>query len=96
MAEYIDREALLGKRYNANDISNLPFENMVVDVRDIEEAPTAEVVEVVRCKDCERCFKKRTKRNKQLMLFCMRMDGREYQVNAHDFCSYGVRKGDNK
>lgn len=69
MAEYIDREALLGKRYNANDISNLPFENMVVDVRDIEEAPTAEVVEVVRCKDCERCFKKRTKRNKQLMLF---------------------------
>ena len=56
----------------------------------------ADVVEVVRCKDCERCFKKRTKRNKQLMLFCMRMDGREYQVNAHDFCSYGVRKGDNK
>ena len=52
MAEYIEREALLEKRYNANDIANLPFENMVVDVRDIEEAPTANVVEVVRCKDC--------------------------------------------
>ena len=46
MAEYIERDALLEKQYNANDIANLPFENMVVDVRDIEEAPTADVVEV--------------------------------------------------
>ena len=94
MAEYIEREALLEKRYNANDISNLPFENMVVDVRDIEDAPTADVVEVVRCKDCKRCYEKRTKRNKQLMRFCMRMDGNEHQVNADDFCSYGERRED--
>lgn len=51
----------------------------------------ADYVEVVRCKDCKRCFEKRTKRNKQLMRFCMRMDGNEYQVNANDFCSYGER-----
>ena len=51
-------------------------------------------VEVVRCRDCKRCYEKRTKRNKQLMRFCMRMDGREYQVNANDFCSYGKRKGE--
>ena len=54
--------------------------------------PTADVVEVVRCKDCKRCYEKRTKLNKQLMRFCMRMDGNEYQVNANDFCSYGTPK----
>lgn len=58
----------------------------------IEDTPTADVVEVVRCKDCKRCYEKRTKRNKQLMRFCMRMDGNEYQVNANDFCSYGTPK----
>ena len=52
----------------------------------------ADVVEVVRCKDCKRCYEKRTKRNNQLMRFCMRMDGNEYQVNANDFCSYGTPK----
>ena len=54
--------------------------------------PTTDVVEVVRCKDCKRCYEKRTKRNNQLMRFCMRMDGNEYQVNANDFCSYGTPK----
>ena len=54
--------------------------------------PLEDVVEVVRCKDCKRCFEKRTKRNNQLMRFCMRMDGNEYQVDANDFCSYGERR----
>ena len=58
----------------------------------VEDTPTADVVEVVRCKDCKRCYEKRTKRNNQLMRFCMRMDGNEYQVNANDFCSYGTPK----
>ena len=58
----------------------------------VEDTPTADVVEVVRCKDCKRCYEKRTKRNKQLMRFCMRMDGNEFQVNANDFCSYGTLK----
>lgn len=46
MAEYIEREALLEKQYNANEIANLLFENMVVDVRDIKEAPAADVLAV--------------------------------------------------
>lgn len=53
-------------------------------------------VEVVRCKDCKRCFEKRTKRHNNLMRFCMRVDGNEFQVNANDFCSYGERKCDNE
>lgn len=52
----------------------------------------ADVAEVVRCKNCKRCYEKRTKRNNQLMRFCIRMDGNEYQVNANDFCSYGAQK----
>ena len=60
-------------------------------VEALKFTPTADVVEVVRCKDCKRCYEKRTKRNNQLMRFCMRMEGNEYQVNANDFCSYGER-----
>ena len=58
----------------------------------LNEVEDADVVEVVRCKDCKRCYEKRTKLNNQLMRFCMRMDGNEYQVNANDFCSYGTPK----
>ena len=58
----------------------------------VEDTPAADVVEVVRCKDCKRCYEKRTKLNNQLMRFCMRMDGNEFQVNANDFCSYGTPK----
>ena len=61
-------------------------------IASLEASKTDDVVEVVRCKDCKRCYEKRTKLNNQLMRFCMRMDGNEYQVNANDFCSYGTPK----
>ena len=97
MAKYIDADKLL-KEFDVDtskdvmDISDIVF-GVVTSI--IERQPTADVVEVVRCRDCKRCFEKRTKRNKQLMRFCMRMDGNEYQVNANDFCSYGERRTDN-
>ena len=89
-------EIKLNKRYKyAGDI----FPKLIDIGFDIETATDflnnikdADVVEVVRCKDCKRCYEKRTKRNNQLMRFCMRMDGNEYQVNANDFCSYGTPK----
>ena len=89
-------EIKLNKRYKyAGDI----FPKLIDIGFDIETATDflnnikdAEVVEVVRCKDCKRCYEKRTKLNNQLMRFCMRMDGNEYQVNANDFCSYGTPK----
>ena len=89
MTEYIDRE---------KDIEIIKSggywerEDMEVAIACIEQTPTADVVDVVRCKDCKRCYEKRTKRNNQLMRFCMRIDGNEYQVNANDFCSYGTPK----
>ena len=84
----------------ANDFLDLFYvastgqDKMFVEVVEqvVEDTPTADVAEVVRCKDCKRCYEKRTKRNNQLMRFCMRMDGNEYQVNANDFCSYGTPK----
>ena len=89
-------EIKLNKRYKyAGDI----FPKLIDIGFDIETATDflnnikdADVVEVVRCKDCKRCYEKRTKRNNQLMRFCMRIDGNEYQVNANDFCSYGTPK----
>ena len=89
-------EIKLNKRYKyAGDI----FQKLIDIGFDIETATDflnnikdAEVVEVVRCKDCKRCYEKRTKLNNQLMRFCMRIDGNEYQVNANDFCSYGTPK----
>ena len=89
-------EIKLNKRYKyAGDI----FQKLIGIGFDVEtataflnEVEDANVVEVVRCKDCKRCYEKRTKLNNQLMRFCMRMDGNEYQVNANDFCSYGTPK----
>ena len=89
MAEYIDREKAIEIIKSGGYWER---EDMEVAIACIEQTPSADVVEVVRCKDCKRCYEKRTKRNNQLMRFCMRMDGNEYQVNANDFCSYGTPK----
>lgn len=87
MAEYINRAELIE---NLNKFAPEHYNASINQL--ITKQPTADVVEVVRCKDCKRCYEKRTKRNNQLMRFCMRMDGNEYQVNANDFCSYGTPK----
>lgn len=89
MDEYIDRAELIK---NLNKFAPEHYNALINQL--ITKQPTADVVEVVRCKDCKRCYEKRTKRNNQLMRFCMRMDGNEYQVNANDFCSYGTPKNE--
>lgn len=89
MTEYIDREKAIEIIKSGGYWER---EDMEVAIACIEQTPTADVVDVVRCKDCKRCYEKRTKRNNQLMRFCMRIDGNEYQVNANDFCSYGTPK----
>lgn len=99
MAEYINKKDLI--EFIRNTRQRLPQDSKDFFTRDnmllnfeqiVSQMHTANVVEVVRCKDCKRCYEKRTKRNNQLMRFCMRMDGNEYQVNANDFCSYGIPK----
>lgn len=47
MAEYIEREAVLDKQYDANAWSDANYKNMVVAVYDIEEIPAADVAPVV-------------------------------------------------
>ena len=94
MARYIDADKLTDKleelQFNAPVMTPVMKIYNVIEL--VEDQPTTDVVEVVRCKDCKRCYEKRTKLNNQLMRFCMRMDGNEYQVNANDFCSYGAPK----
>lgn len=100
MARYIDAEELKQERdmakkayENANIFTATAIREHIKPLLDkIVDLPAADVVEVVRCKDCKQCYEKRTKRGNQLMRFCMRMDGNEYQVNANDFCSYGTPK----
>ena len=100
MARYIDAEELKQERdmakkayENANIFTATAIREHIKPLLDkIVDLPAADVVEVVRCKDCKRCYEKRTKRGNQLMRFCMRMDGNEYQVNANDFCSCGTSK----
>ena len=87
MDEYINRAELIE---NLNKFAPEHYNALINQL--ITKQPTADVEEVVRCKDCKRCYEKRTKRGNQLMRFCMRMDGNEYQVNANDFCSYGTPK----
>ena len=87
MDEYINRAELIE---NLNKFAPEHYNALINQL--ITKQPTADVVEVVRCKDCKRCYEKHTKLNNQLMRFCMRMDGNEYQVNANDFCSYGTPK----
>ena len=92
---YIEKEKLMEL---SQDITTFDYETKSfgcfsgVSDDDIAKMPTADVVEVVRCKDCKRCYEKRTKHGNQLMRFCMRIDGNEFQVNANDFCSYGTPK----
>lgn len=104
MPKYIERDAFIEwlKKIQMVDLSDgrglcrVIFEDDFK--RAIKNMPESIIhdseVEVVRCKDCKRCFSKRTVRKKQLMRFCMRMDGNEFQVNTNDFCSYGERRED--
>ena len=89
MAKYIDVENVDLETIHT---SHMGYSSNADIAEWLNDQPTADVVEVVRCKDCKRCYEKRTKLNNQLMRFCMRIDGNEYQVNANDFCSYGTPK----
>ena len=99
MAEYINKKDLIDfikdtrQRLPHDSKDFFTRDNMLLNFEQIvSQMHTADVVEVVRCKDCKRCYEKRTKLNNQLMRFCMRIDGNEFQVNANDFCSYGTPK----
>lgn len=99
MAEYINKKDLIDfikdtrQRLPHDSKDFFTRDNMLLNFEQIvSQMHTSDVVEVVRCKDCKRCYEKRTKLNNQLMRFCMRMDGNEYQVNANDFCIYGTPK----
>lgn len=109
MAEYIEREALLGvfdatishmKDRVGGDGILLASIGLVQNSRDlVASVPTADVVEVVRCKDCKH-GRPMNERESQLYVdgcvMCSKIDvnGDENAMLASDFCSYGERKGE--
>lgn len=87
MAEYIEREAVLAKQYNASNFVDPMLAEMVVDVRDIEDIPAADVVEVCRCKDCKHMMR--------MMNACYCTVWGGFNGYGEDgFCCYGERKAE--
>lgn len=96
MAEYIEREALIKR---CKEIADCDWNKRAAPVSwsdayeifsdMLEEAPAADVVEVVRCKDCKNC----TLDAVWGRYWCDRGIG-VIQVKPNDFCSYGVRRGE--
>lgn len=96
MAEYIERDALVGQIiYNMAEFVGAPDDVLKHDeqcnyaISCVESAPAADVVPVVRCKDCTHYD----------MGVCLKIysDGSVHPVAWHsrrpeDFCSYGERK----
>jgi len=93
--DLISRSALLKKQYNASELDDPKFADMVVDVSDIEDAPAVDAVEVVRCKDCKH-WDSRQMECKNDALSTDHEGGASYSLDfwKDDFCSYGERKDD--
>lgn len=86
MARYIDADALKRSRIECQS-SLMRFELSNAFVTLVDSIPTADVVPVVRCKDC----KHRDPEDYRCDCGCWHMP---YITKDEDFCSYGVRRGD--
>ena len=68
------------------------YENVIDD---IEEQPTIDAVPVVRCKDCTYCSHFTDGHLECRLLYNLKPVATTYcQMEENDFCSYGVRKGE--
>lgn len=80
MAEYFEREALIGDLTAAMDHRGMGQVIGQTLIRYVKRQPTADVVPVVRCKDCTHLYG----------TFCMACGLRPRKPD--DFCSLGERK----
>lgn len=80
MAEYIDREVLLQKAWDADTRVGYV---QVVDVGDILDMPVADVTPLVRCKDCKYLVNATVNSNGFLICHVTGME-----ITPEDFCSY--------
>lgn len=80
MAEYIEREALIGDLTAAMDHRGMGQVIKQTLIRYVKRQPAADVVPVVRCKDCDHLFG-------TLCAVCGLLPRK-----PDDFCSYGKRK----
>lgn len=94
MAEYIKREAVIDRlkrnldACNPDTFSELCYRDAIETVKWF---PAAEVAPVVRCRECE--YAKNAKWNKKGYRIC---PASHMEITDDDFCSYGVRKDEDK
>lgn len=74
---------------DADALDTVPWEEPGDAVKAIRNAPTIDAVPVVRCKDCVRFVRNRGITDSPNG-HCFYLD---VEMNGHDFCSYGERKG---
>ena len=87
MAEYIERDSLVGKLIEMKYCSTSSKIDFVDVIRLINSEPTADVQEVVRCKDC------RWSSTEECAMYYRCNCGEQHTWESdNDFCSYGERK----
>ena len=93
----IDREALLSfEKMDAELCATCGEHHTAEDViMMIKTAPTVDAVPVVRCKDCKYCDISLVLPTGREMYTCMEgSHDHQMLLNPTDYCSYGVRKGE--
>lgn len=88
MSRYIDADAVIEKKWQAESEACFYALEDVVSVTDIEEAPS---IDIVFCKECKWCGEEIESGNPYH--WC-RLVGVGYEVDGVHFCSYGEREGE--
>lgn len=91
MSRYIDADALIEKKWQAESEACFYALEDVVSVTDIEEAPS---IDIVRCKECRHCLvgvatAQYSNGKQRIENLC---EKHKWSVRADDYCSYGERK----
>lgn len=92
MAEYIEREALIGDLTAAMDHRGMGQVIGQTLIRYVKRQPTADVVPVVRCKDCKWFADNNVGKWFGCQMFQVVLITPEDAPKPDDFCSYGERK----
>lgn len=89
MSRYIDADALIEKKWQAESEACFYALEDVVSVTDIEEAPS---IDIVRCKECRHwCNHKDADYDQSEFTYYCEVHG--ISLTGNDFCSYGEREG---
>ena len=92
MSRYIDADAIIEKKWQAESEACFYALEDVISVTDIDEAPS---IDIVRCKECKH-YAEHNELYINAPTNCVKHSTINHYVvvNADDFCSYGEREGE--